>query len=100
MIYISWLINFLLLHGDFIVYIFSNIWMSFWIPNCVPPNLDFRVEIKSFGTLGQLIHILEPQYKCLQKVIYILLDGDDRMLDMSFEPHIMKIISHVHMSWI
>ena len=56
--------------------------------------------ILSFGTLGRLIHILEPQYKYLQKVINIVLDDDDHMIDMSFEPHIMKIISQVHISCI
>ena len=46
-------------HSEFLI-LFLLIWIS-----------GLRL---SFGTLGRLIHMLESQYKHLQKVRYIVLD--------------------------
>lgn len=47
------------------------------------------------ATPGRLIDMLECQHTNLKRVTYLVLDEADRMLDMGFEPQIIKIVSQV-----
>ncbi|WZZ54721.1 hypothetical protein YC2023_054828 [Brassica napus] len=47
------------------------------------------------ATPGRLIDMLECQHTKLKRVTYLALDEADRMLDMGFEPQIIKIVSQI-----
>ncbi|CAI9274558.1 unnamed protein product [Lactuca saligna] len=68
------------------------------VPNQDVPNrsqiVPVRVEI-IIATPRRLIRMLESHHTNLRRVNYLVLDEVDRMLDMSFEPQMKKIVSQI-----
>ena len=57
-------------------------------------DLEGGVEIL-IATPGRLIDFLDSGKTNLKRVTYLVLDEADRMLDMGFEPQIVKIVSQI-----
>lgn len=57
-------------------------------------DLTNGVEIL-IATPGRLIDFLDTRITNLKRVTYLVLDEADRMLDMGFEPQIVKICSQI-----